>query len=191
MIKELLMKYIALSDAVRPGYSGSLGQANQEWEMAFSAITPVIPVFFREIYCRWEGTKREMENQPYMDFIPGYRLIHIGELAQEYHALLENLELDDVCEAEIESIIPILADDASCYICYVKTRRNQEAVFSYSPEEGLERMHDSVEAFLKTIIAFYEEKVYFKDEDGFLDYDFDREGTVGAAWNPGIEYWIG
>ena len=51
-------------------------------------------------------------------------------------------------------------------------------------------MHDSVELFFKTIIAFYTQDVFFLDKDGYLDYDFEKEGIIGAAYNPGIDYWI-
>lgn len=51
------------------------------------------------------------------------------------------------------------------------------------------KMHNSVELFLKTIIAFYLKNVFYLDRDGFLDYDFEREGIIGAEYNPGIDYW--
>lgn len=51
-------------------------------------------------------------------------------------------------------------------------------------------MHNSVELFLETIIAFYHKDVFYLDEDGYLDYDFEKEGLIGAAYNPDIEYWM-
>ncbi len=50
-------------------------------------------------------------------------------------------------------------------------------------------MHGSVELFLKTIIAFYLEDVFYLDKDGLFDYDFDREGMIGAEYHPDIDYW--
>ena len=29
----------------------------------------------------------------------------------------------------------------------------------------------------------------FLDADGYLDYDFDKEGAIGARLNPGCEWW--
>lgn len=40
------------------------------------------------------------------------------------------------------------------------------------------------------IIAFYHKDVFYLDEDGYLDYDFEKEGLIGAAYNPDIEYWM-
>ena len=50
-------------------------------------------------------------------------------------------------------------------------------------------MHASAELFFKTMIAFYLSGVFHLDEEGFLDYDFEREGIIGAEYNPGIGYW--
>jgi len=189
MIDDLFDKYLSLSDKMRNGYQNSLGNAHPMREKILAAITSDVPKSIKSIYRKVEGTHRDIANQKYMDFVPGYRLIHIEELEYEYHILLRLLELDDVCESQIKTICPLLADYSSCYICCAETIRNEEAVFHYSPDNGLQKMHISVELFFKTIIAFYHKGVFYLDEDGFLDYDFDREGIIGAAYNPGIEYW--
>lgn len=125
-----------------------------------------------------------------MDFLPGYRLIHIEGLEKEYHTLLQLLELEDVYEAQIEMTIPLLADYSSSHIFYAKTADNKEAIFHFAPDDGLQKMHNSIELFFLTIIAFYTKNVFYLDNNGFLDYDFEREGIIGAALNPGIEYWL-
>ena len=43
---------------------------------------------------------------------------------------------------------------------------------------------------LRTIIACYKEKIYFLDDDGYLDMDFDEEQLIGQKYNPGIDYWF-
>ena len=50
-------------------------------------------------------------------------------------------------------------------------------------------MHRSLETFFETVIAFYQEDVYFLDNDGFLDYDFEKAGAIRKTLNPGITYW--
>lgn len=152
-------------------------------------MTSAIPEVYRAIYGNVAGAYRNIENQKFMDFIPGYRLIHIKELEKEQHTLLQMLELDDICEVQIKAIIPLLADYSSCYICYANTDNNEEIIFHYSPDDGLQEMHASVELFLRTVIAFYQNGVFYLDGDGFLDYDFEREGIIGAEYNPGINYW--
>ena len=190
MIEELVVEYLSLSDKMRKGYKNSLGIASQTWNETLSRIMPVVPEVFWVIYQKVAGTYRNIENQKFMDFVPGYRLIHIEELESEYHNLLQMLPLDDICESQIRTIMPLLADYSSCYICYVETNDNEETIFHYSLNDGLQKMHTSVELFFKTIIVFYNQDVFYLDGDGFLDYDFEKEGVIGAECNPGIDYWI-
>ena len=54
----------------------------------------------------------------------------------------------------------------------------------------MEIVHNYISSFWKTIIAFYDENVYCLDEDGYLSYDFYKEGEIGRKYNFGIDYWI-
>lgn len=189
MMDKLFMEYLSLSDNLRNGYQNSLGTSHPVWKETFAAIVPVVPPFFETIYGKVEGTYKDIDNQEYMDFTPGFRLIHINELESEFHTLLQMLEPDDVSESQIKTIIPFLADYSSCYICYAETTDNNESIFYFSPDDGLQKMHNSTQQFFKTLIAFYQNNVFNLDEDGFLDYDFEKEGIIGAEYNPGIEYW--
>lgn len=189
MADKLFLEYLSLSDNLRNGYQNSLGTSIPVWKETFAAISPVVPPFFETIYGKVEGTYNDIPDQKFMDFIPGFRLIHINELESELHTLLQMLESDDVNESQIKTIIPFLADYSSCYICYAETTDNNESIFYFSPDDGLQKMHDSTQQFFKTLIAFYQNNVYYLDEDGFLDYDFEKEGIIGAEYNPGIEYW--
>lgn len=190
MIDNLVMEYFSLSEKLRNGYRESLGIANPKWNEILSQTLPIVPKVFQSIYRNVSGTYANIENQKYMDFVPGYRLIHITELGKEYCALSQMLVADDICRSKIEPLIPLLADYSSCYICYAVINNNAEVIFHYSPTEGLQKMHTSVESFLKTIIAFYLNGVFYLDKDGFLDYDFEKEGSIGAEYNPGVDYWI-
>ena len=190
MITDLFDEFLSLSDKMRKGYRNSLGNSYPTWENFFTKITPLIPEVFQMIYGKAAGTYRDIANQKYMDFLPGYRLIHIEELEKEYHTLLQLLELENVYEAQIEMTIPLLADYSSSYIFYAKTDDNKEVIFHFAPDDGLQKMHNSIELFFFTIIAFYTKNVFYLDNNGFLDYDFERVGIIGAALNPGIEYWL-
>ena len=110
MTDKLFMEYLSLSDKLRNGYQDSLGSSPPVWKETLAAISPAIPSFFETIYGKVEGTYRDIANQKYMDFIPGFRLIHINELESEFHTLLQMLEPDDVSESQIKMIIPFLAD---------------------------------------------------------------------------------
>lgn len=189
MIQDLLIEFLSLSDNMRFGYKSSLGTAYQEWKKIIAAITQPVPEIFQEIYSRFAGTCKDVPNQKYIDFIPGYRLIHIRELEKEYYTLLHLIKADNIYLPQINVIVPLLADYSSCYVCYVKKWDDTEAIFAYSPGDGLVERHSSVEKFFETIISFYKEEVYFLDDKGFLDYDFEKEGLVGGKHNPDIVYW--
>lgn len=189
MIKELFAEFISLSDKMRLGYKDSLGTTYQAWERIIGAMNQYTPELFREIYGRFAGTYRNIQDQKYMDFIPGYRLIHITELKSECNILAHLIKADDICNSRVNVIMPLLADYSSCYICYVKKLDNTEAIFSYSPDGGLVEIHSTLEIFFETIITFYKENVYFLDDNGFLDYDFEKAGVVGKRCNPGVLYW--
>lgn len=190
MKKELLVELISLSDKMRCGYKSSLGISHQAWEQVLTNITRPVPEIYREIYSTFAGTLRDIKEQKLMDFIPGYRLIHIDELEAECNTFMRMVGSDAICKNQMETATPLLADYASNYICYVKKQDNTEAIFAYSLDEGFVEMHRSLEKFLETIIAFYKENVYFLDNDGFLDYDFEKAGIIGERLNPGIKYWM-
>lgn len=147
MITNLFDEFLSLSDKMRKGYRNSLGNSYPTWENFFTKITPLIPEVFQMIYGKAAGTYRDIANQKYMDFLPGYRLIHIEELEKEYHTLLQLLELENVYEAQIEMTIPLLADYSSSYIFYAKTDDNKEVIFHFAPDDGLQKMHNSIELF--------------------------------------------
>ena len=50
-------------------------------------------------------------------------------------------------------------------------------------------MHVNSEKFLETLCEFYKSNVYYLDSDGYLDYDFEKEGEIGAKINKNIDYW--
>ena len=86
-----------------------------------------------------------------------------------------------------DNIIPFLEDYSSCYYAYA-TNKNKESIVLV--EDGkIEIIHSEISKFWQTIIAFYDEQVYFLDEDGFLSYDYVKEGKVGEKYNADIKYW--
>jgi hypothetical protein len=49
--------------------------------------------------------------------------------------------------------------------------------------------YDSIQAFVKTAISCFENKVYRYDENGYLESDLYREIEIGYTLNPLSEYW--
>ncbi|QDV16051.1 hypothetical protein Pan153_06720 [Gimesia panareensis] len=174
----MLSEYLLLSDQMRPGYSASLGSANVASEKEFLQEHKTLPDFFIRLYSEVEGTRAGIEDQSLMDFLPGYRLIHWAELR-------------DCCETchkilGIDGYYPFLANYSSDFYCW-----KDGAVYDVShdcPTPTL--IHHSVADFLKTICGCYTSGVYFLDEDGYLDYDFEQERLLAIKLNPQVDYWL-
>lgn len=188
--KNMLYEFIGMSDKLRKGYKASLGSPVKSWEQTLSKMISPVPDFFKAVYNSFAGTPEDCEDESLYDFLPAYRLIHINELKKNKLLLDEWIADDEFTESPVEIVIPFLTDYDSNYICYVKTQDGAEHIFSYTADEGMIEMHRSIKDFLNTIIAFYKEGVYFLDDDGYLDYDFDKEGEVAQKFNPDTEYWF-
>ncbi|MDE7231395.1 MAG: hypothetical protein K2N56_13035 [Oscillospiraceae bacterium] len=89
--------------------------------------------------------------------------------------------------SEYDPVIPFLTDYSGCYYAYAK-RNDRECIVLYA-DGDLEEIHFEVDDFWKTVTAFYDEGVYFLDEDGYLDYDLEKEAEIGEKLNPDISYW--
>lgn len=188
MINELFDEFIALSDNLRRDYSISLSKKHIDWEKQLYAITPTIPDLYRIIYSKVSGTQRNIQQQDLMDFIPGYRLIFIEELALE-KKILDNI-LNEVDTSEYYLILPLLGNYSSDYVCYLKTTFGDEYIGLVMHDSlVVEIMHKSIYDFFMTLCAFYKNNIYFLDEDGFLDYDFEKEGLIGSSINKNVRYW--
>ena len=81
-MNELFEEFLFLSVQLRTRYLDSLGEENCDWEKILSEIDVEIPQLFRVIYGKVSGTKRSIEDQTLMDFIPGYRLGLVLKIAE-------------------------------------------------------------------------------------------------------------
>lgn len=172
MVNKMMDDFIKYSAKLRPEYPDSLGNSFSGWENVMKTITPDIPAIYKAIYGKVSGTMRNIDNQALLDFIPGYRLIHIQELEQE------KTNLDGVLQyfEEIEGLtfLPILADYSSNYICYCCDESGSEKIYTITLEYEPELLYESPEKFLKTICEYYKQQIYFLDQEGYLDCDFDK-----------------
>ena len=182
---ELFEEFLALSASLRPTYPYSLGKENSHWREIISHIDVQIPSLFQVIYSKVFGTRRDIADQKLMDFIPGYRLIHICELKSEFANVNNMLDVSSCV------FIPFLGNYSSDYICYCRDRFEHESIVSISHNSFIATpLHKDPKSFFETICAFYKYHVYFLDTDGYLDYDFDLEGQIGSRINPEITYWV-
>jgi DNA-directed RNA polymerase subunit F len=183
---EQFQEYLKLSAELRPDYIASLGKGDNEAKI--TSVFPETPALLKAIYNTVSGTSSEEEEPSLIEFIPGYRLIHINEYEAEMKILAGILEekghqVDGV-------ILPILTNYGSDFICYYKSADGVERVCDLLHDFGdLIVMYESPEKFLETLCEFYKQEVYFLDEEGYLDCDLVKEGEVGAALNPDAKYW--
>ncbi|MBC2582896.1 SMI1/KNR4 family protein [Clostridium sp. DJ247] len=189
MLMNLFKDYLAFSAQLRPSYPASLAEKKDNWKYIVSMVDSNIPRLYQVIYDNVSGTRRDIKNQKLMDFIPGYRLIHIDELLDEKKSLDKMIASSNGIDNEI--IIPLLANYSSDFICYLRTVNGDEIIVNLFHDDcEVVLMHKSVEKFLETICEFYKENVYYLDDDGYLDYDIIKEGEIGAKLNNGVSYWL-
>ena len=179
--------YLELSVGLRPNYTASLG-IGPEGSPAITDLVPDAPELLKVIYSQVAGTSSEEEEPSLIEFIPGYRLIHIAEYEQEMQVLAGILE--EKGHSGGGSIFPILTNYGSDFICCYRSEDGSEVICDLLHDYGdLVVMYDSPEKFLETLCEFYKQEAYFLDEEGFLDCDLVLEGEIGAALNPDAKYW--
>lgn len=172
--------YLSKSEDMRNGYIKSLDNVDMNFKDKWLEHFEWIPKFFEEIYSVCNGTKVEISEQIFFDFLPGFRLMQVDEVIEKYEKEYKSC-------SEFDIVIPFLTDYAGCYYAYAR-KKDIECLILVS-NEGMEIIHSDIGSFWKTIIAFYDEGVYFLDKDGFLSYDFEMEGDIGRKYNNGIDYW--
>lgn len=187
MLSDLFDEFMFLSKKLREEYPKSLGEKVDNWEEILQLLDNDIPMLYQVIYSKVSGTHRDIKQQELMDFIPGYRLIHINELNHEV-VTLKSIYKD--YDAKVKKVTPLLTNYSSDFICHCKMIDGTENVASITHDDPkLTLMHVSSEKFLETLCEFYKSNVYYLDSDGYLDYDFEKEGEIGAKINKNIDYW--
>lgn len=184
-IKTEFEQLLAESDRVRPGFSMSLGTCNgNEIDNAERLLGKKFPDFFCVIYSRVLGTKYNPEKQIFFDFIPGYRLIHISDLP----SILNNLSV--LIKGE-DWFIPLFENYSNDYVLLKYNYSGKSlGVYKYNHDmDSPEIICGDDLTYIEMLNAFYANGVFFADPDGFLDYDFDLEGSIGLRFNPKIPYW--
>jgi hypothetical protein len=189
MLENLFKDFLNLSSALRPQYPQTLGMRTDDWEEIFRQPGAEIPLIFKSIYNYVSGTKRDIKQQELMDFIPGYRLIHVSELTKEMENAKNILTEEYISQSDF--IIPFLANYSSDFFCSIKNAKGEETICLLTNDSGEPiEYSNSPQKFFETIIEFYKNGVYFLDNDGYLDYDYEKRRSIGAKINKGVSFWI-
>lgn len=179
-MKALLEEYLKYSESLRKGFIESLGTPVPDaLQTLKAAIGGEVPRLLQEIYTTVAGTQENEVADELIDFIPGFQLIHINQWVDEYEFLKEEMG---------ENLLPILKGEEGAY--YVLHAITGEILILFVDEFKLQDVifHDDTH-FLQTLIANYQEHVYFVDKDGWLDFDDDKEVKVAQRINPDVDYW--
>ena len=172
--------FLSKTESMRNGYLKMLDRADLDFKGKWLKHFGFLPNFFKEIYSVCNGTKPEINEQVFFDFIPGFRLMQVDEIIEKY-------EKEFINNIEFKIIIPFLADYASNYYAYAI--KSDIGCIVLVEDDEIEIIHYDISSFWKTIIAFYDEDVNYLDEDGYLSYDFEKECYVGRKYNSEIDYW--
>ena len=172
--------FLCKSEKLRNGYVKSLETVDENFSEKWLKHFSYIPTFFEEIYSVCNGTRQDISEQKFFDFLPGYRLMQVDEILSYYEQTFKSF-------SEYDKIIPFLTDYSRC--CYAYAVNKGKECIVLLTDEGIELIHSKISDFWDTIVAFYDENVYFLDEDGYLSYDYDMEGEIGKKYNKDISYW--
>ena len=172
--------FLYKSENLRHGYVKSLEKVDVNFKEKWLEHFSIVPTFFDEIYSNCNGTKQDIPEQIFFDFLPGYRLMQVDEILDSYEKTFKNC-------VEYDVIIPFLTDYSGCYYAYAVANGRESIVLLI--DGVLEMIHSQISDFGDTIVAFYDEKVYFLDEYGYLSYDYEKEGEIGKKYNKDISYW--
>lgn len=181
-MEELLMAFLRKSDNMRPGYMKSLNDPFSQWGKNYLKFVSPIPELISVVYSNVAGTPYNIKEQRFMDFFPGYLLIEITEYEKNFN------ELNSIIDKNEESkFFPLLRNYSSDFIC---VHKETGAIYDFSNHDGLHLIHNTEKSFLETLNLYYENAVFFLDDDGFLDYNIDKQYHVAAAHNPDVPFWI-
>ena len=176
-MEVLFSEILSLAIAQRPALAEAIGFSGTEARRDARGVPSEIAPLYRVA----SGTPRGIADQSVMDIVPGFRLIHQAELPTE------TASFRDAYPA-LGTLYPFLADYSSCYYAVDSA---DGTVLKVDVEFGATPISQNLEQFLKTVLVFYRQGVYFLDSDGYLDYDENMEGKIGAALNQGYAYWTG
>ncbi|MEO3945444.1 SMI1/KNR4 family protein [Gorillibacterium sp. CAU 1737] len=191
MLADRFQQLLSLAQEQRPDYPASLGSPPESGQelLRKAAGEGEIPDLLSTLYRQVSGTRRSIPEQHLMDFLPGYRLIHITELLQETQRARETLLEEGDCPPA--RVIPFLANYSGDFYCVVLDDTGAEKICVLTNLEGeLEEWSASPAEFLETVSAFYREGAFTVDADGFLEVDFDKVDEIGQRINPDSPYWM-
>jgi hypothetical protein len=129
--------------------------------------------------------------------IPIHRFMSLSEACDRYYFQKLQLGFNELFEEwnsgykPDKKLFPFLEDGAgNQYWVDLNEGANYGKIYwtnTYPASPGY--AFNSLTAMFKTITQAYCENVFFLDEDGYLDEDYDRWEEIAAFNNPGLKFW--
>ncbi len=181
---KLFQELLQVIETIRPGYRATLGSGTDRNTMSNIIGRDVVPDLIYSIYSQVNGTDGQIQDQKFMDLVPGYRILQLSELSERRDRIYAMAPW-----VKSEDIIPVLANYSDDYLCLRMAETSGDLVdFTHDMDE-IQMMYDSSESFLHSVKECYEKGAYFLDEDQYLECDDDAEAVVGKKYNPNAEFW--
>lgn len=185
-ISQSIKEYLNKSDILRTGYLSSLGEPVELLDSSLGGFSK--SKLINSLYSIVSGTKLPVSDKRMMDFIPGYRLLHISELMDRFCIIKKHPFYKTILHSS-DFVVPFLMNYSSDFICVICNGGDEKVIEVLHDVDSFILRHNSPFDFINTLNEFYNKNVYFLDKDGYLDYDFELEGKIGASLNSNINYW--
>jgi SMI1 / KNR4 family (SUKH-1) len=183
-IEQDFRTLLGIIEQQRPGYTARLGTGLSDEEIEERIKIHPIPEGLFAIYSCVKGGYFQGEDIYSADFISGFYLIDVNSINAEIKSWEKTYKTylgDTLWQPDM---IPLLMNDCGDYYC-VRTLPNDQSVVHIikgSPELWV--ICQSLEDFILIITECYKQNVYFLDEYGDLDCQWDLVEEIIAKFNP-------
>jgi cell wall assembly regulator SMI1 len=148
-----------------------------------------------ELYCFANGTSRDENPLGMIGLIPIHIFMNLEEAEEYYnhHIPFEDSFITwDTNYKPGKQLFPFLQDSSgNCYWVDLNegTENYNRIYWTNSYPDSPAYTFSSLTAMFETIAECYATNIFFLDEDGHLDKDYDQWGLICKKHNPEIQFW--
>lgn len=148
-----------------------------------------------ELYSFANGTKRDEKPLGMIGLLPIYIFMNLSD-AEEYYKTSIGFEDSfitwDTKYKPENKLFPFLQNcSGDCY--WVDLNEGSEnynkIYFTNTLPHSPDYIFNSLETMFESIAECYSTKVFFLDEENYLDEDYEKWGVICKKYNPELKYW--
>ena len=183
-IEQDFRTLLEIIEQQRPGYTAKLGTGLSDKEIEKRIKIHPIPEDLFAIYSIVKGGDFTDEDMYSTDFIVGFYLISLNRINAVIELLEEiyNKYLDDTFWQP--DMIPFLGNDCGDYYCVRTLPNDQSVVQIMKGSPNIWVICQSLEDFILIVTECYQQNVYFVDEYGDLECQWDLLEEIIVKFNP-------